>query len=99
MYVSFIGNLTRDAEEKTLANSAGESRSSLLFTVAESTFFRGEKGTEFIVCTSAPLGVAKFLTKGKRVAVCGNAVIERWEGTDKSSFARVCVNVYDVKLL
>ena len=99
MYVSFIGNLTRDAEEKTWTNSAGEARRSLLFTVAESTFFHGQKGTEFIVCTSEPLSIAKFLTKGKRIAVCGNAVLERWEGTDGETLARVSVSVYDVKLL
>lgn len=99
MYVSFVGNLTRDAEEKVWVNSAGEKNASLQFTVAESTFFRGEKGTEFIACTSDPLSIAKFLTKGKRVAVCGNAVIERWEGKDGKPSSRVAVMVYDVKLL
>ena len=99
MYVSFIGNLVRDAEEKTWVNSAGEKKVLLQFTVAESTFFRGEKGTEFIVCTSSQLSVSKFLTKGKRVAVCGNASIERWEGKDGKPSSRVAVMVYDVKLL
>lgn len=99
MYVSFIGNLVRDAEEKTWVNSAGEKKAFLQFTVAESTFFRGEKGTEFIACTSDPLSIAKFLTKGKRVAVCGNSVIERWEVEDGKPFSRVAVQVYDVKLL
>lgn len=99
MYVSFIGNLARDVEEKTWVNSAGEKKALLQFTVAESTFFRGEKGTEFIVCTSDPLSVSKFLTKGKHVSVCGTAVIERWEGKDGKPVSRVAVTVFDVKLL
>lgn len=99
MYVSFTGNLTRDAEEKTWTNSAGEKKAFLSFTVAESKFFRGEKGTEFIDCTSDPLSVAKFLTKGKRVAVCGEAFIERGERKDGTPFSRVAVIVFDVKLL
>lgn len=99
MYVSFTGNLTRDAEEKTWTNSAGEKKAFLSFTVAESTFFRGKKGTEFIDCTSDPLSIAKFLTKGKRVAVCGAAMIERLEGKDGKPSSRVAVMVYDIKLL
>lgn len=99
MYVSFIGNLTRDAEEKTFTNRAGEKKAFLCFTVAESIFFLGEKGTEFINCISDPLSVAKFLTKGKRVAVCGDAVIERGAQRDGTPFSRVAVRVYDVKLL
>ena len=99
MYVSFTGNLARDAEEKTWTNSAGEKKAFLSFTVAESTFFRGEKGTEFIDCTSDPLSIAKFLTKGKRVSVCGAAWIERGERKDGTPFSRVAVSVFDVKLL
>lgn len=99
MYVSFTGNLTRDAEEKTWTNSAGEKKTFLSFTVAESTFFRGEKGTEFIYCTSDPMSLVKFLTKGKRVSVCGDAVIERGESKEGTPFSRVAVRVFDVKLL
>lgn len=99
MYVSFTGNLVRDAEEKTRVNLAGETKTFLSFTVAESTFSRGEKGTEFIVCTSDMLSVSKFLTKGKRVSVCGSAVIERGESIDGTPFSRVAVRVFDVKLL
>ena len=99
MYVSFIGNLVRDAEEKTRANSTGEKKAFLSFTVAESKFFRGEKGTEFVDCISDPLSVAKFLTKGKRVAVCGDAVIDRGAREDGTPFSRVVVRVFDVKLL
>lgn len=79
--------------------SSGENVTSLRFSVAESTFFRGEKKTEFINCTSSPLSIAKFLKKGTRVAVCGDAVIERWKKRDGTQEAQLCVRVFDVKLL
>lgn len=99
MYVSFIGNLTRDAEEIAWTTREGETAKELVFVVAESTFFRGQKGTSFMSCVSESLKLAKFLTKGKRVAVCGNAVIERWEGKDGKPSSGVSVFVYNVKLL
>lgn len=99
MYVSFLGNLTADAKKVECANSDGVKQVFLSFTVAETTFARGTEGTEFVDCTSAPLSVAKFLTKGKRVSVCGNAVVERGERKDGTTFARVAVKVFDVKLL
>lgn len=99
MYVSFIGNLTSDAREVVWKDTDGEKKRWLSFCVAETTFRGGEKGTEFIECESKLFAVFKFLTKGKRVSLCGDAAIERKEREDGSQIVRMKVFAYDIKLL
>ena len=99
MYVSFTGNLTSDAKEVEWKARNGEKKRWLSFCVAETTFADGEKGTEFIDCESKLCSLVKFLTKGKRVYLCGNAAIERKEREDGSKIVRMKVFAYDIKLL
>ena len=99
MNVSFIGNLVSDAKEVEWTDKVGEKKRWLSFRVAETTFRGGEKGTEFYDCESKLFAVAKFLTKGSRVALCGNAAIERRERHDGSQIVSMKVFVYDIKLL
>ena len=99
MFVAFFGNLTADAKKVELVNSDGVKQAFLSFTVAETTFARGTKGTEFVDCTTSQFKIAQFLTKGKRVFVCGAAVIERSESRDGKLFARLKVRVHEVLLL
>ncbi len=96
---TIIGNLVRDVEKGTTPNGVNCSR----FTVAVRKRFHkeGEPDAEFIRVTAwRGLGdtCAKYLSKGKKVAVTGESTASGWTHEGKT-YAQIELTADDVEFL
>ncbi len=93
-----IGNLTRDPETGTTASGVNYCN----FTVAARKRFHreGEPDSEFVRVT-AWRGLAdtcaKFLKKGRKVAVVGEPKVHAWNGDDGNARAQIEMTADDVE--
>ncbi len=99
--VILIGNLTRDPELTETANGTAVCR----FSVAVNRNYTngdGERETDFFNCTAwRGLGesVARYCTKGKKIAVTGSVQMRNWEDNDGNKHQGVDVIAQDVEFL
>lgn len=98
--ITLIGNLTKDPEHNTTATGTAVCK----FTLAVARRFNnadGEKETDFInIVTWKGLAdaCAKWLEKGKKVAVVGSLQIRNYEAKDGSKRQAVEVHADEVKI-
>ena len=93
----FTGNLTRDAELRTTQSGTPVCG----FTVAHETGWGDHKRTEFIDCSlwgDRGEKLAKYLTKGLKVAVSGEVEPNAYTTRDGELKASLRVSVRDVTL-
>ena len=99
--ILLIGNLTKDTEHTTTNNGTAVCK----FTLAVARRFNnadGEKETDFInIVTWKALAdtCAKWLEKGKKVAVVGSLQIRNYEAKDGSKRQAVEVHADEVEFL
>ena len=96
---TIIGNLVRDVEKGTTPNGVNYAR----FTVAVRKRFHkeGEPDAEFVRVTAwRGLGdtCAKYLSKGKKVAVTGESLARGWSHEGKT-YAQIELTAEDVEFL
>lgn len=98
--VMLIGNLTRDPETGETRDGVGWTR----FTIAVRKRFRrdGEQDADFVRVTAwRQLGesCAKYLAKGRKVAVVGSVEAHGWLGNGGDARAQLEVTAEDVEFL
>lgn len=94
--LDIIGNLTKDPEIRTLAD--GKKVCNMTVAVND----RHNKGAEFFrVAAWNALGesCAKYLAKGRKVAVSGSVSLREYTGQDGKMRASLEVNAHDVEFL
>ncbi len=91
-----VGNLGRDAETKTAGSGTVTE-----FNVASSTKVKGEDVTTWVRCAlwnKRGEALAKYLLKGKTVAVSGSVKLRTFTKKDGSQGTSLEMDVSDVKL-
>lgn len=97
-----VGNLTRDPELRTVASSGNSVCS---FTVAVNRRRKGQSGQDeadyFRVSAWNQLGenAAKYLSKGRKVAVIGSVGVQTYQASDGSTRASLEVTASDIEFL
>lgn len=96
--LTIIGNLVRDPELRTTQNGV----SVCTFTVAVNKRQRGQEQADFFRVTAwRELGenCAKWLIKGRKVAVEGPVSVSTYTGNDGKTYANMEVRALDVEFL
>lgn len=100
---SFIGNLTRDPELRTLpATDNGAARSVCNFSVAINEKYGDKTYTSYVnVAAWGKLGetCAKYLAKGRKVSVSGRPSARAYTGNDGAMKASLDVSAATVEFL
>ena len=95
-----IGNLTRDPESGTTQNGVSYTH----FTIAVKKRFHGdgEPDSDFMRVTAwraLAENCAKYLSKGKKVAVTGTVGVSCYMGNDNEPHAQIEITAEDVEFL
>lgn len=97
--IYFTGNIGSDAETKTLPSGKDVTE----FDVAVTIGWGADKGTEWRRCSmwgDRGASLARYLTKGMKLAVTGTPSLQVWIGKQSGEAAgKICVRVDDVTLL
>lgn len=99
--VFLVGRLTRDSEIKYTAGGTAVCRFSLALGRSIKKGEKWEKETSFFDCTlwgKPAESMAKYLVKGKQVAIVGELRQERWE-KDGQKFSKVGITVDTIQLV
>lgn len=92
--VTVSGNLVSDCEKFT----AGETPA-ISFSIAVNEYSKDKEFANYFDCVlfgNRAKGLAPFMTKGKKVTVCGKLRQDRWQAEDGSNRSKVRIVANDV---
>ena len=97
--LTIMGNLTRDVNLRTV-NVAGVETKVADFTVAANSGYGERRRTTYVRVTAwrgLAESCAKYLSKGKKVFVDGEATVQLYQGNDKQYHAVLCMTAKDLE--
>lgn len=100
--LTIVGRLVRDAELKYTNSGTPVASTALAST---STVKRGDSWEEeanffdFAIIGTRAEALAKYMTKGKQVAITGSIKQDRWTDPDGQTKSKVSIRVDDIQLL